>query len=326
MTKGGLGRSGLTDSLNATLAIAKQAYEDLARLVPADRLEQCDFGTGGTRERVGKLLRTLNSAIASIRRFLNTQISDSVEVPVLNVPIPHRSFYNDVVVPHGKALQRAHLEFEGLGFAADLFLDDERDHEYEPRPTILSAMTWGLERWSSMLDDGEAFDWLERGFNIEAAEEVVALHWFRPDEWLQNIRLLEPILVNRQPNELRNHVRYRLTEIYRAFTFGLWMAAIAMSRSLAEFSLRVNAPRFEVSTTITTQYGREEDKSLRQLADDFAAVLPALAAPLETVREAGNRILHPQKRDVIAIPKVMRAEALNCIRAAKRIVEEVHVK
>jgi len=41
------------------------------------------------------------------------------------------------------------------------------------------------------------------------------------------------------------------------------------------------------------------------------------------VREAGNRILHPKKRDVISHPKVMRSEALDCIRAARLIVESV---
>jgi hypothetical protein len=256
---------------------------------------------------------------------LATQVSDSPEAPVLNVPTPHRDFYNNIVIPHGKTLQRAHLEFEGLGFAADLFLDDT-PADQAPRPVILSAISWGLERWNTMLEEGETLEWLERGFNIDAAEEVVALPWFRPDDWLQNMKQLEPVLVNRQSRELRDHVRYRLTEIYRAFTFGLWMAAIALSRSLVEFSLKANAPRFGISTTFVTVPGKQEDKSLKQLADEIAVALPTLAEPLETVREAGNRMLHPKKHDVIAIAKVMRAEALKCIRAAKRVVEELHAK
>jgi hypothetical protein len=43
----------------------------------------------------------------------------------------------------------------------------------------------------------------------------------------------------------------------------------ALSRSLVEFSLRANAPRFGVSTTtLVTGSGRQEEKSLKQLADE----------------------------------------------------------
>ena len=70
--------------------------------------------------------------------------------------------------------------------------------------------------------------------------------------------------------------------------------------------------------------GRPEDKSLKQLGEDIAAQVQGLAAPIETVRETGNRILHPKKHDVIAHPKVMRAEALECVLAARLIVETLY--
>jgi hypothetical protein len=123
---------------------------------------------------------------------------------------------------------------------------------------------------------------------------------------------------------MRDHVRYRLLEIYRAFTFGLWMSAIALSRSLVEFSLRTNAPRYNVSITKDGLDGRPEDKSLKRLGEDFAIHLPELSKPIEIVRDTGNRILHPKKHDVIAHPKVMRSEALECIRAARQVVEAVY--
>jgi hypothetical protein len=42
------------------------------------------------------------------------------------------------------------------------------------------------------------------------------------------------------------------------------------------------------------------------------------------LRTLRRQILHPKKRDVIAHPKVMRAEALECIRAARIIVETLY--
>jgi hypothetical protein len=49
----------------------------------------------------------------------------------------------------------------------------------KPKPLILNAMSWALERWNDMLDEDESFDWYERGFNIDGAQEVVGMRWFQ---------------------------------------------------------------------------------------------------------------------------------------------------
>jgi hypothetical protein len=311
----------MTDQLNITCALAKQTYEELVRMAPLAELERCDFGSGPKHERIAELLKKLNSSINSIQRTLSEHVADSSEAPILSVAPAHRAFYNEVIVPHGKALQRAYFEIDGLGMLIGL-LDDPT--EEKPKPLMLNAISWGLERWNDMLDEDESFEWYERGFNIEGALELVGMPWFQPDEWSQNLKLLQPILVDRPPQVMRDHVRYRLTEIYRAFAYGLWMAAIALSRSLVEFSLKANAARLDISVTYIGAGGRPEDKSLKQLGEEVARKLPALAASIEAVRETGNRILHPKKHDVIAHPKVMRAEALDCIRAARLIVETLY--
>jgi hypothetical protein len=311
----------MNEHLNVTLALAKQAYEELIRLVPLSELEHSEFGSGAKRERVEELLKRLNGSVNSVQRILSEHVSGSLDAPIIGVPPAHRAFYNDVLVPHGKLLQRAYFEISDLSLLIDL-LDDPADEK--PRPLMLNAMSWALERWNDSLDEDESFDWYERGFNIDGAQEIVDMPWFQPDQWSQNLKLLHPVLVDRSPQVMRDHVRYRLTEIYRAFTHGLWMAAVALSRSLVEFSLKTNAKRLGVSTTLPGVAGRPEDKSLKQLREEVAAVLPALAKPIETVRETGNRILHPKKHDVIAHPKVMRAEALDCIRATRLIVETLY--
>jgi len=311
----------MTDHLNITLALAKQAYDELTRLAPLAELERCEFGSGPKRERISELLKKLNTNINSIQRTLSEHVTDSSEAPILSVPPAHRAFYNEVILPQGKSLQRAYFEIAGLSMLIDL-LDDPTDDK--PKSLMLNAISWGLERWNDMLEEDESFEWYERGFNIEGAQDLVAMPWFQPDEWGQNLKFLQPVLVDRSPQVMRDHVRYRLTEIYRAFAYGLWMAAIALSRSLVEFSLKANAPRLGIIITYTGAGGRSEDKTLKQLGEEVARALPALAASIETVRETGNRILHPKKHDVIAHPKVMRAEALDCIRAARLIVENLY--
>jgi len=308
--------------INITLALAKQTYEELIHLAPLAELQKNEFGVGTKRERIEELLRKINANINSIQRLLTDSVSDSSAAPILSVPPAHRSFYYDVIVPHGKSLQRAYFEIVGMGMFIDLLDDPSPNHK--PSHTMLNTMNFALERWSVMLDEDESHELYERGLNIEGTQELIDMPWFLPDEWSHNIKLLHPVLVDRAPQVMRDHVHYRLTEIYRAFAFGLWMAAIALSRSLVEFAIKSNASRLGITVNYEGASGRTEDKSLKWLGEDVSNKRPSLARSLEVVRETGNRILHPKKHDVIAHPKVRQKEALECIRAAQFIVESLY--
>jgi hypothetical protein len=311
------------EDLNRTLALAKQALEELVGLASLDELSREHFGEGSKRDRIAELLKKLNTQIVTIRRTLSAVVADGSSPPVLTLPPGHRVFWNDVLAPKASLLQRAYFQISDLGILADLV--DYPSPNDEPSFSKLSAVSWALERWSdNMLDEDELYEWLDRGFDIEGAQEIVSMPWFRPDEWSKNLGLLQPVLVDRPTAVMRDHVRYRLLEIYRAFSFGLWMSAIALSRSLVEFSLRSNAPRFSVSMSFEGADGRQEEKSLKRLGEEMSVLVPALAKPVEVVRETGNRILHPKKHDVIAHPKVMRSEALECIHAARAVVEAAY--
>ena len=99
----------MTDHLNITLALAKQAYDELTRLAPLADLERCEFGSGPKRERIAELLKKLNANINFIQRTLSEHVADSSEAPILSVPLAHHAFYNEVILPHGKSLQRAYF-------------------------------------------------------------------------------------------------------------------------------------------------------------------------------------------------------------------------
>ena len=312
----------MPDDLNPAIALATQSLDELLKHISLEDLARLHFGPEPKRARIAELLKKLNSHVNTIKRALSAAVSDGTGPPILTLPSAHRNYWNERLAPNATTLQRAYFEISGLGVLAEL-LDYPSAHD-KPRTTMLRAVSWGLERWCDMLDEDELFEWLDRGFDIEGAQEISAMPWFAPDEWSQNQRMLEPVLVDRPTTVMRDHVRYRLLEIYRAFTFGLWMSAIALSRSLVEFSLRTNAPRFNVSITRDGQNGRPEEKSLKRLGEDIAVHVPEVARPVEIVRETGNRILHPKKHDVIAHPKVMRSEALGCIRAARQVVEAVY--
>ena len=116
----------MSDTLNLTLALAKQAYEELLRLIPPDDLERNEFGTGPKRERVAELLKKLNASINSVQRTLGKHVATSAEPPVVTLPTAHRTFYNEVLLPRGQTLQRAYLEVSGLSMLVrgDITADD----------------------------------------------------------------------------------------------------------------------------------------------------------------------------------------------------------
>lgn len=306
--------------INIPLALAKQFYEELTHLASLVELERYEFGSGQKRERIEELLRKFSACFDYIQLVLSESVSGS-EAPILGIPQAHRAFYNDVIVPHGKWLQRTYYEITDVGLLID-FWDEIAEHTH-----FREAMSWALEQADAKWERGQAV-WqghkLNRQIDIEGARKMVGKTWFQPDEWSKNEIFLHPILVDRPLQVMRDHVRYRLTEIYRAFTYGLWMATASLCRSLVEYTLKANAPRLNIPTTYEGADGRREDKSLKRLGNDVANAIPELEAPIEKVRETGNRILHPNKHDVISHPKVMRAEALECILATRLIVETLY--
>ncbi len=311
----------MSQELNRSLALAKQHYEELVALVPMGALERREYGTDLKRQRVEELLKKLTGLITVIRQRLSEHLTQKEESPILELSPGHKTFYTTILDPHAEKLYDAYWDITGLSELNDLLKGLDTSRKGTP---VANAISWGIERWEQMVDEDEKTEWFERGFDLETAFEFVSFPFFEPDDWLENFRLLRPVLVDRPARSIPQHVQYRLREIYRAFTFGLWMGAIGLSRSVTEYSIIDNASRLKIEVTRTNRRGNVETKSLEHLIDAVSAVRPTLRTPMETIRDAGNRILHPTKHDVIAFPKVMRQEALDCVTHAKAIVESLY--
>lgn len=307
----------MNDALNATLVVARQQYEELVQLVSVKQLRELQLGEDAKRKRVEVLLESLNKALTTIDRELRAETED----PVVQLGASHIKFFREHLEPNAAVLRRAHWECLGI---RDIFEELDDYVPRHPSQSAKNAIDWGLERWRDLLDEDELEDWLSRGFAIDSAIETVEMPWFEPDGWLENMRLLRPVLLDRPPQHIRDHVRYRLTEIYRAFTFGLWMSSVALCRSLLEYSLKETARKCGIEPTRLGSRGETEDKSLKELCDDFSVKFPSLTTALEQVRSAGNRIMHARKRDVIAYPKVLREEALESIRLMRQSLETIY--
>ncbi|MBK8743676.1 hypothetical protein [Propionivibrio sp.] len=309
----------MNNALNATLALARQKFDELTHLVSLDELQTFRLGDDAKRRRIEVPLGSLNKELSTIERELRVD----AEVPVTQLAASHIKFFREHLEPNARVLRRAYWECTGL---RDLI---ESLDEYEPNHpcrSVKEAIAWGLERWGDMLDDDELEDWQSRGFAIDAAIEAIELPWFEPDRWLENMLLLQPVLLDRPPQHVRDHIRYRLSEIYRAFTFGLWMSSIALCRSLLEYSLKDTALQCGIERAKVGSRGELEDKSMKELSDEFSEQFPSLSIALEQVRDAGNRIMHAKKHDVVAYPKVLREDALGCIRSIRQSLETIYTR
>lgn len=105
----------MSNPLNAHVALAKQAYEELVNLVPMESIARFEFGAGARRERVEALLKTLTGNLHAIETALRGQISETEDAPIVTMPNAHREFCRDVLEPFGGTLKMAYWECIGLG-------------------------------------------------------------------------------------------------------------------------------------------------------------------------------------------------------------------
>jgi len=317
----------MTLEIKRNLALAKQFYQELTALSTIDRLSNQRYGNGPKRQRIQELVTILFGLLTAIEQELSAYLDKAEDAPIMQIGLELRDFYTNELEPNGDKLRNIFLDITGL--RESLGVTDWKELRTALKPhqkSIANAVSWALERWWTMLEEGEQEDWLERGFNIKDALDIVEKGFFAPDNWLENQRLLRPVLLDRPLNTVPQHVQRRFREIYQSFTYGLWMSAICLSRSVSEFAIIDNGPRLGLNIT-TIWNGKEVFKSFEGLIYEVANKCPILRTHLDKVRITGNRILHPKRKndiEIISFPKVEREEALKCIKSTRFVVERLY--
>jgi hypothetical protein len=117
---------------------------------------------------------------------------------------------------------------------------------------------------------------------------------FEPDAWVDRLRGLTPVRTNVSNLDLPFHVRLRLKELIRTYSFGCWLATLSLGRATLEYALLDNASRHSIETRWPAdREGRRKGKRLSDLIDEYAQQLPGLAQAMTRIRELGNDYLHP---------------------------------
>lgn len=202
-------------------------------------------------------------------------------------------------------LDRCGVEYEEVG-----------DHFESSSNPVWNIFATGID-WSREMGEPGLLD----------AERLCYSEFFDPDEWLRNLGLLQPV-VGRDPGQrLPGHIRIRLRELYRSFILGNYLAAIALARAILEYSLVDRAAKNGLNPLTDDPRAPGRRKRLRQLVQEAAAVLPDLEKDMEEIITAGNRALHPKKREKIELlQNAWRDMALSTTKSVKKVVEVLYLE
>lgn len=299
--------------LDAVVALARQKYVELLAIRSFERLCSGDRGDRTQANVVEKLLTDLHAIVLRVRSDLTAQIRND-QSPFLTLSPSHSEFLTQRLLPNAKNIEKAYFHGDIL---AELFEGDEDLASLPSTATIKNAIWFTAEYTNLLMEQND-----ERQLEADIVFEIVDQPWFQPDTWSANLRSLRPIVVGVESANIPTRIRARLSEVHRAFTFGAWMATIALCRAVVEFALAERASHFGYPSTASARDGSQSFLTLDKLIHAATKVIPLLQPDLELLQEAGNRILHPKKkRNVIPLPKVQRSEAYGCVQAATRIVE-----
>lgn len=295
------------------LAELKELHERICRLLPQGFKAE-DIATADKQQ----IVTAIHLLLLDSRR-----IDTLLKAASLNgLPQPVNTelfrFYREELAPDKARLQNLFLEWIGL---PNIEIDLGKVQPKTEEAPIWHILVSGLDFWK--LDESGEYAAEE----LDAAERFVFSSFFEPDQWMRNSEELHPVAGDRADRVLPSNIRVRVRELYRSFVLGNYLAAVALTRAMLEYTIVEHAARHGINAYFTDPNGRRRTRRLRDLVNDFSEKVPILKLPMETIIEAGNRTLHPELQDRLAIsPDRLHDVALESINATRTVVEQLYLR
>ncbi len=276
--------------INAQLAVAKQAFDELLRLCEPNAI--ADWRP--TPEQRSRYVALAEQALDGLDWLQVDERKSLIAEGRLHhfVPASLLAFVREKIEPSAHALHAA-LEF----------LDPEgkeyRDLWAKLRSAPFSGVRRTFEEGLNQVEDLiERNDWdFDHPFSPASAWDVFEskLIQFDPDAWLNRAKELAPVRTHRTNFDLPGHVRLRLTELYRVYIFGCWLSVFGLCRAILEYAILDNLAKFGVEASWPPEPdGTRRTRKLSHLIDDVAERLPDQREAMTRLREWGNEYLHPK--------------------------------
>jgi hypothetical protein len=276
-------------NLNAKLAIAKQAFDELLTLCAPEDVESWK----PSPEQRAKYVQLAKSAVDGMLQLQHSERSKlfaEVDALVTVLPSSLLSFVRESLGPRTPALQTAlaHLDPDGE-IVRRCFA--ELDGFGGTKGLLLSTFYEGIEQVVQLQERNPDRDF---SFLPTMASQFLEspLIDFKPDDWLDRVNEIAPLRTHRKNFNPPVQVRLRLQELYRAYVFGLWLSVFGLARAILEYAVRDNLSKFGIDP----QWSNGPEKKLSHLLEELQPHLPNLTTAMAHVRDHGNEYLHPDPK------------------------------
>lgn len=305
-----------SDTLKSDTALAVQYFELLRKALDGRPIEDAvNLPVRAQRDGAAYVLSMLYDYLTHLRENFETE--NLASVPVMEFGTSHAKFLSQHLFPCADEIETALSKFCDLESAEIFWLPA---YKREPGDYKV-ALAHLIEFWVGTLSEQEEDEYSDFLLTCKELETIVSSRWFDPNAWKRRQELLRPIILPvGSSKRLRDHMRIRLTEIYQSFVFGQFLASVALCRTLLEFAIIQNCQKLGIEKLDSN--GRE--KKLFQLIEDLNLKNPDLASHAEAIRDQGNRVIHPKKQNIVAIPRVLEDEALDAITHIVEFVEKLY--
>ncbi|MHB1897544.1 MAG: DUF4145 domain-containing protein [Metallibacterium sp.] len=298
--------------INSCIHQSLRLMEHLRSLLPNLRVDEVNTLDLEHKHLAGALASLLWQAMDEVETAFKRAALDGAAVAASSTGVEK---YREQVQSHTS-------EFDSILFAlADIEPNSTALPPEERNTPVLDILLSGFDFWSLDVNGGgDQFS----NEDLKRAGRLLSSSFFEPDRWLSNSEILQPIVGDKADIRLNTPLRQRLKELYHSFKLGNHYAALALSRSILEYVLidRAGALGFD-------PHGSDgKFKRLSWLIDDAAAVHPEIKAAMESVRDAGNMVMHPggHKTNVTSLPGALKFAALESTKAVRSIVESLYLR
>lgn len=304
----------LEAELNSRLTECQQSYERLG--VAGGNLATLNVSEipQDHRPLIAREFCTLLSAMDEIEHLLRKVRLDGA---IQNVAPKPLKIYREKIAPNRKRLVLLIIDL----FNLDIELDSEEFESDAKGSPVWNILASGLDFWETDESGRYSED------DLKATDHLLYSPFFRPDEWLRNADLTEPVMGRAAEQRIPSNIRVRLKELYRSFILGNYLSAIALARAVLEYALIDRSTEIGIKSSAEDPRHPTWTRKLGLLVDDAVEKLPHLKSQMESIQDAGDKTLHPKKKDnLVLLPFVLRGLALESINAVREVVEDLYLE
>ena len=283
---------------HAELALAIQSFKDLMELRDPGLVRDWS-PTSEQRSGFVALAEIVLDGLTRLEQIERRQLLSEGVVQSF-VPEGMLTFIRDQMKPHVKEIRAALDSLDPEGKLIRELLYDFGLPAVGSGKTVRGTFEEGVQQIYQLLERNPNWNG-DRSFVPDAAVEVMdsKLINFQPDDWLERAGEILPIRTSKRGVDLPVHVRMRLEELYRVYTFGCWLSVVGLCRSLLEYVILDNLHKWKiVALWPADRDGKRKEKKLWHLIDEVSVCCPTLKESMEQLRDYGNEYMHPKKTRV----------------------------